>query len=171
VVVSITCTAPSSAPTSRFVPLREALRGRALPAREIRDVVPAVMLKLMTKGNGAVVLPTAARPRMYATSPFADRKNCVGVKLPTPRSTEGPTVLVTFRNPRGEGHPGVLTGGVGGPVMLAVTVCTSGGDKATSDSPSGRMRSICPARLTVPDDPAVLGPHVGRNEVCVASAE
>lgn len=63
-MVSITWIAPSSAPTSRFVPLREALKGRALPAREIRDVVPAVTLKLMTKGKGAVVLPTAARPRM-----------------------------------------------------------------------------------------------------------
>src|SRR5438034_9729892 len=106
--------APSSAPTSRFVPVREARRGSALPGREIRDVVPAVTLKLMTKGRGAVVLPTAARPRMYATSPFADRKNCVGVKLPTPRLTEGPMVLVTFRNPRGEGHPSALTGGVSG---------------------------------------------------------
>jgi hypothetical protein len=124
----------------------------------------------MMKGKGAVVLPTAARPRMYATSPFADRKNCVGVKLPTPRLKEEPTVLVTFRNPRGEGQPGVLTGGIRGPVMLAVTVCTSGGARARRDIPSGRVRSICPARLTLPKEPAALGPQVGRNEVCVVSA-
>jgi hypothetical protein len=63
-----------------------------------------------------------------------------------------------------------LTGGIRGPVMLAVTVCTSGGARARRDIPSGRVRSICPARLTLPKEPAALGPQVGRNEVCVVSA-
>lgn len=78
--------------------------------------------------------------------------------------------MVTFRNPRGEGQPGVLTGGVRGPVMVAVRVCTSGGARVRRDIPSGRVRSICPARPTLPSDPAALGPQVGRNEVCVVSA-
>jgi len=69
-------------------------------------------LKLMMKGSGAVVLPTVERPKMYATSPFGEKKNCVAVKLPTPRLKEGPTVLVTFKYPRGDGQPGVFSGGI-----------------------------------------------------------
>ena len=79
-----------------------ALSGIALPVREMRDVVEFDKLKLTINGSGA---PPVVWPRMYPVVPVDERKNCVGVKVPSPRFMLGPGVAVTVSDPRGEGQP------------------------------------------------------------------
>src|SRR6266700_2600617 len=65
-LVSITCTAPSLAPTNSKSPagLKDALKGVAVPAREICEVVCAVMLNTITNAKRAGLGGGWVSPRM-----------------------------------------------------------------------------------------------------------
>src|SRR5437763_981628 len=165
----MTCTAPSSAPTKSRSPegLSEALRGVALPAREMSEGESVVRSNAMMKGNLAIAEPDPVSPSTYAFEPVGERKNCVGVKLPVPRLTAGATVLSIVRKPRGAGQPGTPTAGK--PLIAAVTVCTLGGASASADWPSGRARMRSLAIATPPIDPGAGSSQVGRNAVPAGS--
>src|ERR1051326_438880 len=99
---------------------------------------------------------------MYAFEPSSERKNCEGVKLPVPRFPAELTMLVTFKEPLGAGHPNAPTGN-GEPVTVAVTVSRFGAERLSTDCPSGRGRRMFPVRFTPPRAAAVFGPQAGRN--------